>query len=576
MSKANHYVLGIHNSHNCGATLVKDGRVIASICEERLTRHKNEAGHPALSVAEVLREGGVAAKDLAGVAMASNFTHSAAYLSNVIPWYRVGAQDQKFDREKETAAYQKHIFELRHRERIDAVVNQLGVSEEKISFFDHHHSHAAAAYFGSPWSLEEDILVLTCDGSGDGLCATVSVGSRGVLKRISATPRAASLGKIYSRVTYLMGMKPWEHEYKVMGLAPYADAALAERAKSVFAELIDLSSDGLAFRVKGDLDTSYCYEFLRERLENHRFDGIAGGVQAFTEELLLRWVRACVAKTGIRKVACGGGVFMNVKANMLISELQEVDDLFVFPSCADESLSIGAAYQACFDAGSRDGAVPEKAAFDQIYLGPEYGDAAVEEALSQSGVGAVAVVERPQDIAVKVADELAANGIVARFSGRMEWGARALGNRSILAHPGYLPGVRKINSMIKMRDFWMPFAPSVLEECVGDYFLNSKNIASPFMMTCFHLKTAEDPRLAAVVHPSDGTARVQAVSLKSNPDYHRVISCFRERTGVGAVLNTSFNLHGYPIVCSPADAIDVFMRSGLECLALGKFFLRKR
>jgi carbamoyltransferase len=216
-----------------------------------------------------------------------------------------------------------------------------------VRFVDHHLAHAAAAHFGSPFPFDGPSLILTCDGTGDGLSATVSVGRGASIDRIAATGRDASLGKLYSRVTLALSLTPWKHEYKVMGLAPSAEERYAEEVRDILRELVVLGEDGLKFALAGALESSYTYEFLRERFERERFerkrfDAISGGVQLYTEELLTDWVRERVAHTGIRRVVCGGGVFMNVKANLRISQLDCVDEWFAFPSCGDESLSLGA------------------------------------------------------------------------------------------------------------------------------------------------------------------------------------------------------------------------------------------
>lgn len=565
-------VLGIHDGHNSGATLLSDGKIVASVCEERLTRTKNEVGYPVHAIDDVLRIGGADAKMLDVVAFASNFMHTAEHLRNAKDWYRSGLLDQVKDAQK-PPAYLKAVFDTRRAERILQAQDHLGVSPGKITFHDHHLAHGAAAYYGSPFPMQDETLILTCDGAGDGLCATVSIGRGTAIKRIATSGREASIGKIYSRVTYLLGLTPWEHEYKVMGLAPYADSARAARIRDLFKEIVVLAEGGLSFRNAGEIQSSYSYEFLRERLELARFDEIAGGVQMYCEEMLCDWVRNCIRHTGIRRIVCGGGVFMNVKANLKISQLDELEEMFVFPSCGDESLSLGAAWLEYY---ARPGyRANQKPAFDHLYLGGAFTRREIEHAIERRLSGAEVSIEHCGDIEEKIAARLAGNDVVARFSGGMEWGARALGNRSILANPRDWPNVEKINSMIKMRDFWMPFAPSMMAEKQDRYQRNPKRIDSPFMMFAYETLPLAAKELGAALHPRDKTARSQIVRRETAPKYWSLLRAFEAKTGISAVLNTSFNLHGYPLVYTPEDAIDVFMTSGLDCLALEDILITK-
>ncbi|MBM3560751.1 MAG: hypothetical protein FJX53_12935, partial [Alphaproteobacteria bacterium] len=473
------YVLGIHDGHNCGASLVRDGAVVASVSEERLTRVKNEVGYPRLSIDEVLRIGGIDARALDRVAYASLFMHARETLHNIDTWYPVGLRDQQAAAAKQKD-YDRIIFETRRRERIGQVVYHIGVDAGRISFVEHHLAHLAAAYFTAP-SVPDDapVLGLTCDGAGDGLAATVSVCRGTGIERIAQTDRHASLGKIYSRATYLMGMKPWEHEYKLMGLAPYAEPERAGRAAEPLRRLLGISDDGLAFRCLTELSTNYCYEYLRDAFERVRFDEMAAATQLVTEELLVAWVRAAIARTGISHVVCGGGVFMNVKANMLIAALPEVRSLWVMPSASDESLSIGAALQAYHTRGveTRRG----DSALGNLYLGGTFDRDAEARALREA-VGGGITVRESNDVDADIVDLLCAGGIVARSRGRMEWGARALGNRSLLASADDWRVVDRLNRSIKQRDFWMPFAPSIRAESAARYFDDPKDL-KPWFMT---------------------------------------------------------------------------------------------
>ncbi len=568
------HLLGIHDGHNCGATLTRNGVVVASVSEERLTRRKNEVGYPARAVEEVLRLGGVSARELDEVVYASLFMHGKSYLTDLEPWYRVGLAEQRAAR-SQPKEYQKIVFERRRQERVKEVCDHLEIDAGRVAFLDHHLCHVAAAYYTSPYAHEgKPVLGLTCDGSGDNLAGSVSVCRDGRIERLASISRHASIGKVYSRVTMLMGMTPWEHEYKIMGLAPYADRERADRAAEPLRGLLRISDDGLRIEQAGELSMNYCYQYLREVFEAKRFDVIAGAVQLFTEEMLTKWIASCIRETGIADIVCGGGVFMNVKANMLIAQLPEVASMYVMPSAGDESLSIGACLWRYHERrGAPDGA---ERPLDSLYLGGGFGRAEERAAIEAELKGCdVEILETP-DVDTLTADYLADGKTVARCRGRMEWGARALGNRSILSSAHDRQVVTRINDAIKQRDFWMPFAPSIREESAGRYIDDPKDLRPYYMTHAFPAKRQGYADLTAASHPRDRTIRPQVVTREANPDYHRLITRFEERTGRGVVLNTSFNLHGFPIVNSPADAIRVMKRSDLEYLALGHFMIRKR
>ena len=567
------YILGIHDGHNCGATLSCEGRIVASVQEERLTRRKNEIGYPKLAIEEVMRIGGIDAAHLTEVAYASLFMHSAEHLRNLKPWYRVGIQDQLKDQNR-SKEYESKIFVARHRERVGQAASHLNLAENKIKFVEHHTAHLAAAYYTAPnVNLGKPVLGLTCDGAGDGISGSISICRGNDMQRLSVINRHASLGKIYSRVTMLMGMTPWEHEYKLMGLAPYADAEATDVAAKPLRDLLRVDPEQATIVQASEISTNYCYEYLRDAFENTRFDIIAGATQLYTEEMLLDWVRAAIAKTGLTDIVCGGGVFMNVKANMLIAELSEVTSIYVMPSAADESLSIGA----CLDRYYRiSGKTSHKeSVLADLYLGGEFTLEDERRSLETTLTGTDIQVDEPHDVSGRIAALLAEGEIVAVSRDRMEWGSRALGNRSILASADDYQVVSRINRMIKMRDFWMPFAPSIKAESASRYIDDKKDQKPYFMTFAYRAKDDTYSDLVAGSHPHDRTVRPQVVTQNANPAYHKVVSEFERRTGRGVILNTSFNIHGEPIAYSPIDAIDVFFRSGLEHLALNHFLLSK-
>ncbi|MBI2524700.1 MAG: hypothetical protein HYV93_01840 [Candidatus Rokubacteria bacterium] len=573
-------ILGINDGHNAAACVYEDGQVLAAIQEERLRRVKNWAGMPTEAIATVLRVAGLSAGDIDRVAMNGHHAAFPMTREQLMEDYRTINDPgvtlrRSLQRTVRAAVRPTPLFRLhrerRQRARVRPLV-EMGVSPSRIVFVEHHTAHAAAAYYG--WGrFDEDILVLTCDGAGDGVCATVSIGRNGRLERLCHVPQSESLGNVYAMITFLLGMVPLEHEYKLMGLAPYADSQGTER---VFEELRALvrfrPAEPLTWERVGACPETYCsYRFFKRLLERRRFDWVAGGVQKFVEVVLAEWVRRCVTQTSIRRVALGGGIFMNVKANKVIMDLPEVEELFVYPSCGDETNAIGAAYSTYADTAG----VAKIAPLRDVYWGPRFTDEEVGQILRRHHFAHPVRFERVTPIEPLVARLLAAGTVVARFKGREEFGARALGNRSILANPSDPALVRVINEAIKARDFWMPFCPSILGDRTADYLVNPKGVRSPYMILSFDT-TARWKNIAAAVHPFDHTARPQEVYREWNPAYHALLGEFERLTGVGALLNTSFNLHGYPVVSRPEDALDVLDRSGLTHLAIENWLVEKR
>lgn len=564
-------VLGITDGHNAGACLLRNGKIEYAISEERISRIKNDAGYPKLAIEKILELSEVNIEDVHSIALAGNFSHEKQFYSNW-DWYKVGYENQIEDQKKK----KQFNFEDRLNERKKDIVNHLKIADKKISVVEHHLSHAASAYLACPWVNDEEVLVLTCDGSGDGICATVNIGKNGKINRISKTENNASVGKIYSRITLLLGMKPWEHEYKIMGLAPYADETGIKKSFNVLNELLEVKESSLEFNVKSKLSMNYCYEFLKTRLENHRFDWIAGGIQKITEELMIKWITNALKKTGCKKVVCSGGVFMNVKANMHISKLESIEDIFIFPSGGDESLAMGAAMYVYSKVLENNGDEIKLKPLGPIYLGMDFTNSEIEKDIEKSKLNDRYSVEFVNDVESNVAELLAKGEIVARFNNKMEWGARSLGNRSILADPSKFDTIREINLAIKQRDFWMPFAPSIISEKQEEYIENPKKIEAPYMVMGFQTKKKAHKDLVSAIHPYDFTARPQLLEEEHNPSYYKLIRSFEGKTGISAVLNTSFNLHGYPIVCTPIDAIRTLNKSGLKHLAIGNYLISKK
>jgi carbamoyltransferase len=568
-------ILGIHDGHNASACLLEDGVVRAAVQEERLSRLKNHNGFPARAIQWVLASTGTAPDSL----------DSVAFNSLHMPYPKTSEQLlEEYNRSQSLATGLKRLVKhtpalawhrsRRRASRIEAA-RMAGLPVGRIVFVDHHTCHAAAAYHGSPWK-DGKVLVLTADGMGDDLCAGIWVAERGRLGAPVATVEDShSLGNIYAQITYLMGMAPLDHEYKLMGMAPYAPEKCAVRCQQRFARLLAFDGkDGLTWRrTRGVPNTFYSYRFFRKFAERERFDCLAAGLQRFTETHLATWVANAVRATGIHRVALGGGVFMNVVANLRILKLPEVEELFVFPSCGDETNAIGAAFHVYAESRLAAGREVDMPPLGPIYWGPRPDEAAFGPVLDQLRVDGFHL-ETPGDLEARVAEVLAAGEVVARAVGPMEFGARALGNRSILADPTKKDVVRLINDMVKKRDFWMPFAPAMLAERSDEYVQNPKSVDAPYMILAFD-STSRSADLEAAVQPYDRSARPQFVHRAHNPEFHRLICGFADRTGRAVLLNTSFNLHGAPIVSSVADAVEVLRNSGLNYLAVPGFLIRK-
>jgi len=569
-------ILGIHDGHNASGALLENGVITCAVQEERLSRVKNHNGFPHRAVHEILELRSLSPADIDIVALSSLHIPVARTREEMLEHYRASASAKALAIEllKRTPAKTVHRH-WRREARLESI-EQAGLDRRKVVFVEHHNCHAVAAYWGSPWRNEK-VLVLTCDGSGDDLCATVNIAHPdGRVERVAAIGEGDSLGGLYAMITFALGLVPNDHEYKLMGLAPYAPAAGATRVYKDLRELFVFVPGQLTWRRATGVPHMYhALRYVLRLTTFHRFDCVAAGVQRLVEDVLTTWVQAAVRETGIRKVALGGGVFMNVKVNKCLMELPDVDGIYVFPSCGDETNAIGAAYDA-YAAHRRSQSLPvDIPELGPIYWGRVDSAAEVEDTVRAFATQHSIRVQTPGNTAQAVARLLAGGEVVARCAGPMEFGARALGNRSILANPGDWRVIREINEMIKQRDFWMPFAPSLLAERAVDYLVKRKPVPAPYMILSFDTVPTMTDRMIAAVHPYDGTARPHEVIRQWNPAYHDLISAFQMETGDAVILNTSFNLHGFPIVYSPSDALKVFWESGLKHLALDGFLVSK-
>lgn len=582
----------------CASAAVYSGdRVLAAVSEERFERVKEHSGFPAKSVEYCLDEAGLRASDLDLIAVVSlrvkQFTSLIQrrstfkiedYLKEFYEFWRPNIYEGEnvayFDvfgnrvlDNVYSPAVKQMILDAHPEEGPEAnqairraiIKEHLDVTDDKIKFFDHHTGHSYYGRFGTPQTIEGRKLVLTMDSFGDGTNATAAIFDGDHREEIYRTADC-TLGRMWQYVTLLSGMKPHEHEYKMMGLAPYAPDFLTEKAYNIFKKTLYVNGIDFAFHEK---PTDY-YEYFRIALEGIRFDGIAGGLQRYTEEILSEWITNVVRHTGVSDVIFSGGVAMNIKANQIISDLPEISSFEVPASPDDHTLAVGTCYYAATEAKKKSAYMPT------VYLGPPVtaeSTARVVEAVSERDV----FIIKKQSTADDIAERLAEGKIIGRCAGRMELGARSLGNRSILADPRRTDMVARINHAIKMRDFWMPFAPVIMEEEAERLLQTDKsNPYSPFMMVGYPSNPDHHGDMLAGLHAFDKTCRPQILRREDNPEYWDILQAFKQRTGVGCLVNTSFNLHGEPIVLDAEDAARVFELSSLDGLLLDDTYIEKR
>ena len=440
------------------------------------------------------------------------------------------------------------------------IASLLGIEQEKIMHMEHDWCHAAYGFYGSP-IRDDNTLIVTADAWGDDLSGTLSVYSKekGQIERVKEyNHKDFQLARIYRYTTLVLKMLANEHEYKVMGLASYYNGPMIEKVEKVFDTM--LQNDGLEFIFNNEvLDI---YDYLKNNLKNFRFDHIAAGLQSFTEKILVNWFSNAISRYNAKSVVFSGGVSMNVKANMKISQIPKIEKFFVCGAGTDETLPIGA----CYHWAEMNGIKPKP--LDTLYLGSN----AVYDEKDISSLAQYTIKKFNSE--EQILEQILKNKIVAVCRGRMEMGQRSLGNRSIIADPRTRSNVEKINNSIKKRDFWMPFAPVILEEYQDLLIENPKKIDSPFMTIAFETKDGKN-KFPAAVHQADGTARAQLLKKEQNPILWNLIFKFYEKTGIPALLNTSFNLHGEPIVRTIQDALRVFEKSELEVLWLDGHIIEK-
>ena len=583
--------------HDAAAALVVDGRVVAAAQEERFTRKKHDAGFPHHAIRACLELGGLRAADL---------DHVAFYDKPFLKFERLLETYLAFAPRGFTSFRQALPLWLKEKLfQKDLLLKELaalasGVDwRSKLLFSEHPLSHAASAFFPSPF---ESAAVLTMDGVGEWTTTSLAVGQGHKLQVVREIHFPHSLGLLYSAFTYYTGFKVNSGEYKVMGLAPYGEPRFVKTIKD---HLIDIKDDG-SFRLNLDY-FDYCTGLT---MTNARFDALFGGpprkpeerlgpremdlaasVQAITEEVVLKLGRSIAAESGQKNLCLAGGVALNCVANGKLLKQGSFERLWMQPAAGDAGGAVGAALVAAhmykgqprYLNGALDG-------MQGAYLGPSYTQPDIEQRLRS--VGARFETVDDATIVERCAQALAGGKALGWHQGRMEFGPRALGGRSILGDARSPAMQKMLNLKVKYRESFRPFAPAVLREDVAEWFdldgdspymllvadvLERHRIAmTPEQQALFGIDKLNVPRssIPAATHV-DYSARIQTVHRETNPRYHAVIARFKELTGVPVVVNTSFNVRGEPIVCTPEDAFRCFMGTEIETLAVGNCFLRK-
>ncbi|MBL97280.1 MAG: carbamoyltransferase [Legionellales bacterium] len=565
-------ILGINDGHNASVCLTENGVIKFALSEERPTRKKNYFGMPIKAINHVYDN--LADKDSIDY-FGIYRDHGGDFLA-----FRWAIPDPTKKMSFAGKALRLVVSRVatKYMEIVSLVVPKslvrrhyaryLKVPVEKVVLVNHHRSHAESAVLSLDASKEW--LIFTVDAEGDSESGTVhSVRGNNILK-LASIKRRDSLGYFYTWITEYLGMKPNEHEFKVMGLEPYVRKNTDQYLRA-YKKLSGLFRfEGLNYVANVSMVSRRYKKWLRSMLYKERFDNIAAAAQKTLEETVTKWISGWIKQTGIHNLALSGGTFMNVKASQRISALHEVGDFYVVPSSGDETTVIGVCNYISRQKGGKN-----LNPLSDLYLGVEFADEELLEWAKNVGSVDLEVKNVAGDIENAVAKLLSEGQIVARFAGREEFGARALGNRSILAHPSNPETISQINKMIKDRDFWMPFTPSILAEEAHSYIQNPKGLNSPYMAMTFDTTETGREHFSAAIHPYDKTMRIQMVDSGWNPAYHKLIRLFGEKTGIYGLLNTSFNLHGEPNVHTPNDALRTLTSSGLNHLAIGPILISK-
>ncbi len=580
--------------HDASACLLVDGKLVAAAEEERFTRIKHDFSFPDNAIRFCLEQGGIEGRDLDYVVFFEKpFVKFERLIKTAVSGFP--KTYMQFAQSMRTWLFDK-LWIKSHIE------SSLGIDRKRILFSDHHMSHAASAYFCSPF---EKSAVLTFDGVGEWATATMGIGdgSSLTIKRELRFPH--SLGLLYSAFTAFLGFEVNEGEYKVMGMAPYGTPKYTNRIREIVHQNDDGSiwMDHSNFSFHHSTDKSFTSRFEKlfgeprdpsvafftndtgyppyygDRPSNYDalldynqyYADIASSIQRVTEEFVLKLVNEAHKETGLTNLCMAGGVALNSVANGRILNETPFENIYIQPSAGDGGGSLGAALYAWHCALGNN----ERFVMDHAYWGQEYSQDAIQKAVEESGYSWTRLEDEAKLIDATV-DRIVDGNVVGWFQGRFEWGPRALGNRSIVADPRRADMKDIVNGKIKFREPFRPFAPSVIAEAAPDYFKvpnDGQGMLERFMLIVAPVKDSKQEAIPAVSHM--GTARLQTVYKDTNPRYHELIRKFGEATGEPVLLNTSFNVRGEPIVTTPEDALNTFRNSGIDALVMGDILVEK-
>jgi carbamoyltransferase len=590
------YILGISCFyHDSAAALLRDGELVAATEEERFTRIKHDFRFPDMSIAYCLEEAGITAKDLDYVVFYEKPFRKferilmTSFQSYPRSWRMFGEAMINWFGDK---LWMKTIIK-----------EKLGVEDRKILFEDHHLSHAASAFYPSPF---EEAAILTIDGVGEWTTAALGKAKGNEITLLKEIRFPHSLGLLYSAFTAFLGFQVNEGEYKVMGMAPYGKPRYMDK---IWDKVVRVAADG-SFHINMEY-FSYHYsdeatynskfvdlfgaprdpkmhfftsatrfpsyfgekpaDFAEQCRLNEHYADIAASIQKVTEEIILKLAMGAYVQTGLKTLCMAGGCALNSVANGRILNETPFEDLFIQPAAGDSGAAMGAAFHAYHALLGK----PRKFTLEHAYWGKKYGEGEIRSFLDGRNIP----YERYDDdgkLLDRVVDDLVAGKVVGWYQGRFEWGPRALGNRSILADPRSELMKDTVNIKIKFREPFRPFAPVILEQNTDEYFTGrntARQYPARYMLLVLPLKDSKKDAINAVNHM--GTGRLQTVREEWNPRYYKVVEKFGQATGVPVLLNTSFNLRGEPIVTTPANAYSTYSKSGIDVLVMENFMVRK-
>jgi carbamoyltransferase len=582
-------ILGISLSHDGTLSIIKNGEHVFSIGEERLNRKKAYIGFPFEALENLKHSEYVNLNDIDMVAISESiFIESWAYtyafqltenktyydLQNELKPKNFFIDDKDYLKIKSDAECKIYV-----KNKIKKLLNKNGINAP-VEYINHHTSHAASAYYSSGF---DQALAITMDGEGDLLSATVNVCKDGIIKKISETSKDHSAGYLYSEVTKRCGYKISRHEGKITGLAAYGNY---KKHENVFDGLTEVKNGTLKYvnrvnqsklnRIKNKLYNIFGFNFymgheeLIHRVGNLSNEDLSASIQNHLEKRIVEIVKYWIQKTGIKKIVLAGGVFANVKFNQYISEIDDVQDLFIFPDMGDGGNAFGAA---CYVYFQKNKFNSKKFKIKNVYFGPSYDNNYVKKVLNQK-IDKISFY-KSENIAHDTARLIADGKIIGWFQGRMEYGPRALGNRSIIASPTDRNINNWLNKRMKRTEF-MPFAPSCLYEKADDLFKipkQSLKFPAEFMTITFEMNDEWVKKAPAISH-IDNTARPQLVRKEANPKYYKLLSEYYKITGLPLFINTSFNVHEEPIVCKPEQGLDALLDSVIDVFVCNDFICR--